>query len=257
MLKQWTHLIRAIGNTEGLVYSGVRKIVADIKWSLPWEKLTSHKLKYPDLDYTLSKRSQLLRNYWDTEAVEAAMEKLMARRGKDHTSVSIQLKGQKKDPRSQGFCMQNLVITMTKEVVTVDIYYRSTELVQKFLADLIFFSEVLPPLFERLGKEPTVIRFTFANVYLSSVFMPIFCRLDSDPAEFFRTLQLNDPRFFRTCGLATSKFLKPDHNYTYRSRIKMFEYWKKHVSAEKVKAVTKLIGNLRGELPNEEITDDD
>src|SRR6185369_17131685 len=150
----WRTLIWHAASLPTFTLSGVRKIVSDVAFQIPWDALVNTKLSYADLHYTLAKRRQLARNYWDQEEVDAAREKLVAREGKkDHTSVSIQLRGQKKDSRSQGYCMQNLVISMSRTALEVDVYYRSTELIQKFAADLVFFSEQLPPLFEQLSLK--------------------------------------------------------------------------------------------------------
>lgn len=251
MLEQWKQLIWAAAERPSAAISGVRKIVSDLAFEIPGEVLTPG-LDYTDLCYTAAKGRQLTRNYWNPEEVDAAVSKLQSRKGKDHSSVSIQLRGQEKDSRSQGYCMQNLVITVMPTASAVDIYYRSTELVQKFLADLIFFSRVLPPIFEELGIEPSVIRFKFANAYLSAVFMPIFLRYEDDPHGFFKHLQKHDPRFYRTCGLATRRFFNETHNYTYRTRVKMFEYWKEHVDQKKVKSLGTMLATLKGKVPVDE-----
>lgn len=259
MLNHWKQLIWKAAEHETLAVSGVRKISSDVSFELPYQCLLEHDLDYTDLCYTKAKGRQLQRNYWNPPEVEAAVTKLKSRAGKDHSSVSIQLRGSDKDSRSQGFCMQNMVITVTPQQSSVDIYYRSTELIQKFLADLIFFSVQFPPIFEELGTTPEKIRFKFANVYLSSVFMPIFLRYEEDPLGFFKHLKEHDPRFYRTCGLSTRRFFQETHNYTYRTRVKMFEYWKEHVDPIKLKTTEKLLGQIqaRGAAVEEGEEDDD
>lgn len=256
MIEQWKQLIWAAAEHPTLAVSGVRKIASDMAFEIPGDQLTTD-LDYTDICYTAAKGRQLMRNYWNQDEVDAAVAKLLSRKGKDHSSVSIQLRGREKDSRSQGYCMQNLVITVTPNTSSVDIYYRSTELVQKFLADLIFFAQVLPPIFKELGIEPEVIRFKFANVYLSAVFMPIFLRYEEDPHGFFKHLQKHDPKFFRTCGLATRRFFNETHNYTYRTRVKMFEYWKEYVDPAKVKTLGAMLSTLKGEAPTDDEGDDE
>jgi len=255
LLDHWRKLIWKAATSPTLAISGVRKICSDISFELPWEALVRSELTYQDICYTAAKGRQLSRNYWDQDEVDAAVTKLLSRKGKDHSSVSIQMRGQVKDARSQGFCMQNTVITLTPNVCTLDIYYRSTELVQKFLADLIFFGDKFPEIFEKLGRTPTVIRFKFANVYLSAVFMPIFLRYETDPVAFFEKLSFHDPKFFRTCGLATRRFFNETHNYTYRTRVKMFEYWKEHVVPNR--KLQKMLAGLKGETVIDEEGDDE
>ena len=254
MINHWRKLIWKAAAAPTLAISGVRKICADISFEIPWEALVESGLTYQDICYTAAKGRQLQRNYWDQAEVDAAVAKLLSRKGKDHSSVSIQMRGQVKDARSQGFCMQNTVITLTPDVCTIDIYYRSTELVQKFLADLIFFGDKFPAIFEQLGRTPTVVRFKFANVYLSAVFMPIFLRYETQPVKFFEMLAGHDPKFFRTCGLATRRFFNATHNYTYRTRVKMFEYWKEHVIPDR--KLQKMLAALKGEIIEDEGEDE-
>lgn len=254
---RWLQLLYAAAEHETLVISGVRKIAADMSFELTWLELLDREFDYEDLCYTRAKERQLLRNYWNQDEVDAAIEKLKTRQGKDHSSVSIQMRGRDKDSRSQGFCMQNTIISMTPDKLTVDIYYRSTELIQKFAADLVFFSTQLPPLFERLGREPSVVRMKFANVYLSAVFVPILARFDPKPYDFFAHLRKHDPRFFRTCGLAARRFFDETHNYSYRTRIKMFNYWKAHVEPKKVEKLGKLLAGLKGDINVNEDEDDE
>lgn len=258
MIEQWVDLVWEVAAAPTLALSGVRKISGDIKFSMLWSELeNSDGLRFEDICYTKAKLRQLERNYWNQAEVDAAFEKLNARKFKDHTSVSIQMRGQEKDSRSQGFCMQNLVITATRDVVMVDVYYRSTEVLQKFLADLIFFNHKLVPLFKEFGRDPAKIRFKFANVYLSAVFMPIFLRYESDGLAFFQHLERTDPKFYRTCGLATRRFFNPSHNYKYRTRVKQFEYWKAHVDEAHHRELHKLLASLKGEVVEDDEGDDD
>jgi hypothetical protein len=247
-IPHWRSLIWRAAAAPTFTISGVRKIASDMSLNMPWEDLVAGGFDYTDLCYTRAKERQLLRNYWDQAEVDAAMTKLAGRKGKDHSSVSIQMRGQVKDSRSQGFCMQNTVISMTKEDLTVDIYYRSTELIQKFAADLVFFSNQLPPLFDALGRTPSVVRMRFANVYISAVFVPILVRYEPDPMAFFQHLSEHDAHFYRTCGLAARRFFDESHNYTYRTRVKMFNYWKEHVDERKLRKLEKLLRGLKGDI---------
>lgn len=255
MLRKWRAFVKQVACAPGMV-TGVRKVAFDQSFELTWKELTSCPIKYEDISYTKMKGRQLERIYWPKEPMEAALEKLRTRLAKPHSSVAVQLSAGVKDSRSQGFCMQNLVITQTADQMYIDIYYRSTEVVQKFLADLIFFAAKLPPLFP--DRKPSVIRFKFANTYLSAVFAPILLRYEPLPREFFVALYENDPKFFRTFGLATRKFFKDTHNYTYRTRVKMFEYYQEHLKDDvKMKNVVLMLSKLTGDVPDDEEEEDE
>lgn len=252
MLTKWLAFVRQVAIADGMV-TGVRKVAFDQGFELTWDELISSRLTYEDLGYTKMKGRQLERIYWNAEGLQAAVEKLATRKSKPHSSVAVQLQVGEKDSRSQGHCMQNLVVTQTTDRCYVDLYYRSTEITQKFLADLVLFSQKLPELF--LDRKPSVVRFRFANVYLSAVFTPIFLRYEPDPLGFFEKLEVGDPKFYRTFGLATRRFFNETHNYTYRTRVKMFDFYKEHVDHGKMRPLVKKLSTLKGEIIEEEDED--
>ena len=256
MIDQWLSLHWAIASAPTLVISGVRKIVGDISWQIPGSALKTD-LTFEDLGYTTKgKFGQLKRNYWNQESVDIAVKKLLSRKDSVHASSAIRLQAGDKDSRSSGYCMQNMVITICGDKSFVDIYYRSTEVSMKFLADLIFFCKVLPPIFEELGIEPELIRFKFANAFISALYQPVFLRFEQNPVGFYKHLQKHDPRFFRTYSLASSKYLKEEHSYTYRMRIRMFEYTKQWVSQDKLNSLKPFFVGLRGEITDDEEDDE-
>ncbi|HKZ43066.1 MAG TPA: hypothetical protein VJ044_19055, partial [Candidatus Hodarchaeales archaeon] len=109
------------------------------------------------------------------------------------TSVAMLMRGGVKDSRSMGWCMLNTIITSGPKLQTVvEVQYRSTELILKFGADLVFLRDLLN---KRLGVHPDLVRFRFANAYLSGVFMPTYCRFN-DPIEFLELLWKNDRKLF-------------------------------------------------------------
>lgn len=250
MLTKWLRFVRQVAGAKGMV-TGVRKVAFDQSFELTWGELTSCPIKYEDLGYTKAKGRQLERIYWPQEDFVAAMAKLADRRSKPHSSVAVQLSAGEKDSRSQGYCMQNMVITQTADRMYIDVYYRSTEVTQKFLADLVFFAAKLPAFFP--DRKPSVIRFKFANTYLSAVFAPILLRYEPDPLGLFVQLYEEDPKFYRTFGLATRRFFNETHNYSYRTRVKMFEYYKEHVGNDgKMKVLVKTLAKLTGDVPEDD-----
>lgn len=246
-INAWKRFVYGLASSQTLCISGVRKIVTNAYWEISLQDLYSCQVEFEDLSYKEAKFKQLVRNYWDEDSIAAAMAKVKERKDMPHTSVAFQLKNGEKDVRSQGYCMQNLVLTTTKYTCEMDIFYRSTEALQKFLADLIFFKKMFPGMLAQAGVEPTVIRFHFANAYLSAMFLPILFRFDETPEEFFKELA-KDEKFNRTCRSATSKFFQPSHSYTYQKRVIMFEYAKNNIPPERYKLLADI---LKGEKPME------
>lgn len=209
----------------------MRKIVQDVHWEVPYSALKSGTgITSGDMGYAESdkKTDQLLRNYFNQEAAEAVREKLHERMKsrRAHTSVALSMHGKAKDSRSQGHCIQTMVFTHAvrrkEEILEVDIFYRSTEVVKKFLADLNFLPKVIEaacPKPDEIGK----VKFHFCNVFLSALFLPIFLEYEQEWTDYFDVMFDNDRRFWNTCVPAISRFFYDKHNYTYRERVKIYE----------------------------------
>lgn len=249
-------MIHEVARRPFMVISGVRKIVQAVPWVTDGKDwLGDDPFSFSDLGYSPkdNKVNQLTRIYYNEAAVEEARVKLKSRMDDDRTqtSVGIVMKGDDKDSRSQGHCIQNIVVTHAevpkREIVTLDIFYRSTEGVKKFLADVLFLKRVVFPGILEGMPWPDHIRFYFSNVYLSALFMPIQLRYSPDKLAIFETLRESDPRFFRTAVNACSKFFEATHNYSYRERVKMFDYAHEHLSKNDLIELRSYCRSYRGE----------
>lgn len=244
ILNHWIRLVEMVASTRTRVYSGVRKIVENVHWEIPGKALFGeHPIDYTDLCYVnRSKFGQLDRNYWNQEEADRLIAKVKERSHQPHTSVGMSLKAATKDSRSQGFCMQTLVMTKCDKKVTFDIFYRSTEVTQKFFADVLYMSTILRSrILEPCGLKPsdvTVVRYHFSNAYLSSVFMPIVLRLHPDPCAFLAGFRPADPKFHRTACMVIAKYLRTVNVYNYRTQKKQYEYCWKWVDKARMKALS-------------------
>ena len=207
----------ALVPTQDSIYTGVRKVVQ----GLTFETAALPEVNLSQLGYRGtgdSKIKQLMRNYWNQEHIDAARIKLKARKDSVHTSVAVSCEGEKKSTKSQGFCLRTVVITQTPKKLEADIIYRSTEVIQKFTADLV----LLPRIFEALEVKPQKIRFYFSNAFLSALYFPSLF-LNTDAIEFFEALKVSDPKFYRTSLNAFAKFLEEECRYQYRQRVYQYE----------------------------------
>lgn len=160
-------LVQAALAQPAFLYNGLRRIVQ----GLTWEIETLPDLDYSDLGYAQNKHKQMTRNYFNPEELERARGVLERRADQSFNAIAVNLRGKAKDSRSQGHCMLSMVISQKKGFEAVEIQYRSTELILKFGADLVF----LPYLLEELDLAPNLFRFHFANAFLSGVFFPTAC----------------------------------------------------------------------------------
>lgn len=201
------------------IYTGVRKIVQGLTHSITdFPPVDLNQLGYRGVGD--GKIRQLLRNYWNEAEVEAAKIKLKARRSSPHTSIALNTLGERKDCRSQGACVRALVITQTAKVTEIDVLYRSTEVLQKFTADLVMLPRMLNSL--ELAHKPRIIRFYFANSFLTALFAPVLFQ-HTDAIEFYEHLKVSDPKYYRTFLNATAKFYEPINRYSYKHRVRMWE----------------------------------
>lgn len=210
------------------IYTGVRKVVQGVTHStteLPEVDLAQ-------LGYRGGKVAQLMRNYFNQAEVDAARKKLAARRTSPHTSVALNTIGQAKDPtRSQGHCIRSLIITQTPKWTEVDIVYRSTELIQKFTADMVLIPMILKEL--DLAHKPRIYRFYFANCFLTALFAPVLFQ-HTDPIDFYQHLKRVDPRYFRTFLNASAKFTETQCRYNYAHRVKMWKIAQEKLDCDRI-----------------------
>jgi len=131
------------------------------------------------------------RNYLNIPDIERCREILAKRKKQTFTSVAVSMRNGAKESRSQGWCMNSLVIMRTRDKTIAEVQYRSTELVLKFTGDMVW----LPGIFTALGIMPDVIRFHFASCYLSGVYFPYVCS-QWEPIEFLRLVYKLDQKLF-------------------------------------------------------------
>lgn len=247
----WIELIKELFYTqENVLYAGAagRKYVSDRKLIIPgeeWERGFSIPLE--DLGYSASTSStkfqQLTRNYFDPEVADAMRVKLeeRIRKNNDFTSIAMHMAAGDKRKDSQGHCMQSLVVTYIPawasftgdSYLGVTVFYRITEVIKKFGADLHYLSEfVLPRILP--DNSPvywTEVKLDFANVFISCMYLPLLYPY-IDPADLLEELAnlAKDGDRYKgenSFAMATRRYITwpilcPDPMYyNYRSRQEM------------------------------------
>jgi hypothetical protein len=210
------------------VVHGVRKIIQGIHWTEP--TLPNAMDIITELGYGQQKVTRLRNIYYNEGEVAAAKAKLAERVGEEHSSASILMRNMSKDSRSQGHCIQNIVISETwrrkERFATADIFYRSTELIQKFGADISLIKSV----FDELEVTPSPVRFYFSNAYVSAVFFPILFQ-KTDGVAFLEHIREHDENFWWLASKAVSRYLDPDPTrYSYQAQVKQ---WKRGQSLDR------------------------
>jgi len=200
-----------------------------------WNKGCKHGLE--DLGYskTGTKMNQLSRDYMNLEDIKKARKAFQERKDQSVTTWAISTIGAVKS-NAQGHCIRNMIITYHHPKVEVNgegrlkvhLQYRTTELLRKFGADLIFLEKVLIPAV--LDDNPWQehiddIYISFANCFFSALFIPVFYQY-TDPVKFLKRLKnaQGDTIFYRRCLYRTKTLLeKEPDTYKFASRRNMSE----------------------------------
>lgn len=200
---------------------GVRAIYQGLTWSEAEMPPALDILK--ELGYKPVKVTRLLNLYYNKEEVAKAKAKLKQRIGEEHSSVSILTRNMEKThPITQGWCIQNVVISQrwkSRQVhTTADVFYRSTELIQKFGADLT----LLKNIFDAMEVDVHPVRFYFANCYVSAVFFPLLFQY-TPAVPFLKHIKRHNKQFHFLACKAVSRYMDPHNRYTYRAQVKQWE----------------------------------
>lgn len=251
--EHWGEFIRTLSQTKPSAYVQIRKIFRKITWDVPYQDWDGLSLGVQNLGYSEgpAKMNQLRRNYLNEDELIRARESLKERMSKSQSCITARFGNKEKDSRSQGFCMQTISLNYLEKPepgepkFVVELYYRSTEVGQKFFADLMFLDEIVLPLLLEGLPEPDVIRFNFSTLYLSSMFLPIALQV-INTVEFLEGVRDSDEKWFSRCvKSAIRKWLEEECNYNYRTRAKMHdifrEYVYQHLSKSEIKAIRGLV----------------
>lgn len=264
----WASTVKSLLFEKGDTYVQIRKLFLNHSFSIPGEVFnTGIAMGYPLMGYAnnTAKEKQLTRNYLNTEELDSAnsrfVERINSKSKRNYQScISARMGNLKKDSRSQGFCMQTITINYVGNYkgsgprLAIDLNYRSTELLNKFLADLKFLHEVvIPRLLDGIEIPITVVNFYFSMSYISLMYLPLLYRNESI-YEILLELRRSDPQYFRLVLPATDKLMQKDTNYNYQSRLKQYNFFQKHcLSKLGKKEIAKINSHIKNEkaLKNE------
>lgn len=235
--QHWADFILDLACEKPSAYVQIRKVFRSKTLIIPFEDWDGITIKTEQMGYSAgdSKMKQLRRNYLNVEELEKARDTLISRMKKQQSCITARFGNKEKDSRSQGFCMQNITLNYIEKPepgaskFIVELYYRSTEVGQKFLADLMFLDEIVFPIILKGLPKPDGIVFKFSTLYLSSMFLPIVFQR-TDPIYFLKKVHKYDNKWFTRCvRMAVYKWMQENCGYNYRTRVKMHDVFREHV----------------------------
>lgn len=199
-------------------FSGNRKIFRGVQLAFdPPED----DLRMADAGYTSAKMQMLKRLYLHEESLRIAVELWNLRRGqKKYGSVSLTCFAHFKKTETKtskraslmGPCLQSVVLTWRKPKgkqpqTHVDVFYRTTEFLKKFPADLVFLRDIILDEFDFSGCPISEIRFHFANVTIHPMYYVTILPHRKDPVETIDRLRMRDEFFWRWVVKWTARYL--------------------------------------------------
>jgi hypothetical protein len=222
---EWVKTVLRMANKKADFYSGCRKIISGK--SIIFRDLWDHEdpLILEDAGYTKSKMAHLIRGYVHEESLEAAHMLWKLRRSKTSygsvgfTTYNHFLKNDavKKSKRASvmGPCIQSVVITQVKGgkkgSYFIDCFYRTTELLKKFPADLVFIRDILLKDFDFSGMEFLGMRCHFANITVHPQYFVTLVPHLEDPIAELEKLKSKDRYFYHWIIKWTARYLCDEH----------------------------------------------
>jgi hypothetical protein len=161
-------------------------------------------LQLADAGFTSHKMRYLMRAYMHEESLAVAVDLWNRRRLQDkYGSVGVTcynhfIKSEKTSKRGSvmGPCIQSFTVTyLNKHSYAVDVFYRTTELLKKFPADLVFLRDVLLKPFNFSGMKLDAVNCHLANITVHPMYFATILPLMKDPISALENLKLSDKYF--------------------------------------------------------------
>lgn len=225
-LKQsWLEEIIKLSTGPDFVTCGARRIIRDHRWSIPGPLLLKDDtVQLETLAYGKAKL-RMLEGYYVHEPSIAAANELWEKRksSKKYGSVSFSCYNHfRKGKTAMGPCLQSVVLSQfrkDRETFTlVDVYYRTTEIVKKFSADLVLVRDSLLPRFDFSGAPVKQINFVFSNVTVHPMYWPLIIPHYEDWEYALWKVKANNPHFHLWIVKWTARYILPE----YRNGIEKF-----------------------------------
>lgn len=222
LLDQWVNHGLELCLAKPDLYLGARKIFRGRRLTF---KGLDQSLTLDDCGYTNSKLSILKKLYLHQESLDAAVmlwDRLRGRRKYGSASFDCYnhyVKGPK-DPTKgsrvrsvMGPCIQAVSLTQFEDkTYAVDVFYRTTEFMKKFPADLILLREILLPPFKTEGLTQEGIHCYFANITIHGQYFATLATHLDDPVEWLQKIQKSDPRWHMSAVRWTARYLCDEYS---------------------------------------------
>lgn len=255
-LGHWRVFSEGLITSPPMAFASNRKIFTNKSFEVPWEEFTPI---LPNIDLRTfgyagwpAKEKQLDRNYFNLEELTKLNTIMKKRAGKGQSCVTARFGGPvQKGEDSMGYCMQTISLNYITKGVNgkptrvVEVHYRATELLKKFVADMIYLQEkVLPIVLDGL-PEPTAIRFHFQTIDVNHLYVNIICQ-QMDLERIYRTLVERGDKWARIVRYCVLRMLTDGQGMqayaTLRKQFDSFkQFYQPHLTGDDIRNLCKLL----------------
>lgn len=240
----WLDFITGVACQPPLAFPNMRASYQGVQWSIPGEVWNSELGVRPtQLGYRQdrTKLGQLRRIYFNQVGLDFVKSKIKQKEKQTIVAAGCHMQASQKESRSAGHCIQSVVMVRFTPVgskqahLAFHIHYRSTELTQKFLADLIFLkSEILPYLMDGRPEPLYAVTFHFSCCFFSTLFVPVLFQF-TDPVKFLKRIRETNPSLWKQAAVMAKNCLtKGVADYSFRTRKMMIQNFLDGVQAGRI-----------------------
>ncbi len=193
--------IEAALDAPALHYHGDKKYVLNLR--VTFDRLPEIDLEKVGYIRPESKLRQLRHHYLNEVEVERVAMLIRDRKESHFTSIGMSFHGNPKSREdSQGWCIESMALVIVNGKCRATVFYRTTELITKFAADLVFLREV----FSRLDIEPVSVEFHFAVAQIAMVHLPTLF-VSTSPIGFLERLRESDRTLWTNATWYLNRYL--------------------------------------------------
>lgn len=217
MKQDWVDECLRLCRRKADFYCGGRKIIRGHVMTM--EEIKDD-LKIEDSGYTNYKMNKLTKDYFHPESHRVARELWEGRlKQRKYGSVGFTTYNHliKSDPAKRskrasvmGPCIQSVCLTLlNNQQTSIDVFYRTTEILKKFPADLVFIRDVLLSGFE---FDLESINFHFANVTVHPMYFVTILPLLKYPIDEMERIKAKDQYFYNWLVKWAARYICPEHH---------------------------------------------
>ena len=210
LIRYWVDFCSEQALRPAYYMSGVQKIIQGAVWVVPRDILFDKTTDITDFGYSAkgNKMRSLKKHYFNKEKTKYARKLVKTKwEQRSYGSCGFPLTGDQKKWTKQDFCMQSCTVThYPAGGLKICIFYRTTEVIKKFGADLIFIRRVILPRFDRI-KSIDDVTFMISNLTVHPMFFTTLLAHHYEPIDFLEKIRHKDPRYFNGICKWMGKYL--------------------------------------------------